>query len=82
MGDGVMDEFIAFVVFLNMGRWREEKVRTRVGKKSVAVTKKRVLTSVVTSRFRYNIQTRMGEFIDPSIALLQVRWKREGGVKS
>jgi hypothetical protein len=39
MGDGVMDEFIAFVVFLNMGRRREEKVRTRVGKKSVAVTK-------------------------------------------
>jgi hypothetical protein len=82
MGDGVMDEFIAFVVFLNMGRRREEKVRTRVGKKKCGGDEERVLTSVVTSRFRYSIQTRMGEFIDPSIALLQVRWKREGGVKS
>ena len=50
---------------------RGKKARMREVKKVCGGDEeKRVLTSVVTSRFRYSIQTRMGEFIDSSIALL------------
>jgi hypothetical protein len=62
MGDGVVDEFVALFVFLETEKFqaREE------GEKIVAVRKEReLLTSVVTSRFRYSIQTRIGEFIGP-----------------
>ena len=60
MGDGVVDEFVALFIFLKTDSLGRE------GKKIVAVRKKKgLLTSVVTSRFRYNIQTRMGEFIGP-----------------
>ena len=54
-----MDELVALFVFLNTVT---EKVRMCGSEEA---KKKRALTSVVTSRFRYSIQTRMGEFIDP-----------------
>jgi hypothetical protein len=64
-----VNELIALFVFLKEGSSgrgkgkREEKV----GKKKLWRRGKRglLLTSVVTSRFRYSIQTRMGEFIGP-----------------
>jgi len=69
MGDGVVNELITFFVFLyveTVEKEKEKKARTREVKKVCGGDEeKRVLTSVVTSRFRYSIQTRMGEFIDP-----------------
>jgi len=65
-----VNELIALFVFLNkraVQGGEREKREGRERKKIVAERKERVtvLTSVVTSRFRYSIQTRMGEFIDP-----------------
>lgn len=70
MGDGVVNELIAFFVFLYVETVEKEKVKKRRGRGRVKKVcggdeEKRVLTSVVTSRFRYSIHTRMGEFIDP-----------------
>jgi hypothetical protein len=56
MGDSVVYEFIAFFVFLGMNGSGRKKEKNSGGE---------ALTSVVTSRFRYSIQTRMGEFIGP-----------------
>jgi len=62
VGDRVVNEFIALFVFLkegSSGRGEREREREKI------VAERKALTSVVTSRFRYSIQTRMGEFIGP-----------------
>ena len=63
MGDRVVNEFIALFVFLKEGNSGWGRGKEKGKKKDVAV--RGLLTSVVTSRFKYSIQTRMGEFIGP-----------------
>ena len=72
MGDRVVNEFVALFVFLKRagqggergkGKGKKKENLWRRGKEREGLLV--LLTSVVTSRFRYSIQTRIGEFIDP-----------------
>jgi IS5 family transposase len=74
-----VNELIALFVFLQRAVQGGERER---GKKMWRRGRRGLLTSVVTSRFRYSIQTRIGEFIGSRIPLLQVRWKLEAASKA
>jgi hypothetical protein len=66
MGDRVVNEFVALFVFLKGAVQGGEREKGKERKKKMWRRGKRgKLTSVVTSRLRYSIQTRIGEFIGP-----------------